>query len=225
MPNEIRVVHSGPPQAPVVILLSAEPGEQDDLCALLSGRAFSLVSIAVPDWNADLSPWPAPRAFPKGEDFAGRADAFLQRLLQKTLPEAEASLGFSPCVRLLVGYSLSGLFALYALAKTGRFDGVASASGSLWYDGFLDFFERALPGLSPRPVYLSLGDREAHTKNARLAQVLSCTRRAHSLLLQAGFPSVLELNPGSHFVDYAKRMARAVSWLLDQASLQAEGAR
>lgn len=225
MTNETRVVRSGPPQAPVVFLLSAEPREDDALCSALPGRAFSLVSLFVPDWNADLSPWPAPRAFPKGEDFAGRADAFLQRLLQRVLPEAEASLGFSPCVRLLAGYSLSGLFALYALMKTGLFDGVASASGSLWYDGFLDRFARALPGLSPRPVYLSLGDREARTKNARLAQVLSCTERAHSLLLQSGFPSVFELNPGNHFVDYAPRMARAVSWLLDQAALQAEGAR
>ena len=151
MPNETHVVHSGPPRAPVVFLLSAEPGAQDALCALLSGRAFSLVSVAVPDWNADLSPWPAPRAFPKGEDFAGRADAFLQSLLQKALPEAEASLGFSPGVRLLAGYSLSGLFALYALTKTGRFDGVASASGSLWYDGFLDFFERSLPAFRRGP--------------------------------------------------------------------------
>lgn len=224
MQNNARLTHLGPSKAPVVYLLSDGPGEDGALCSALSGRAYSLVSVAVPDWNAALSPWPAPRAFPKGEDFGGRSGAFLRDLQQKILPEAEASLGFSPGVRLLAGYSLAGLFALYALTKTDCFSGIACVSGSLWYDGFLEFFEQALPGLSPRPVYLSLGEREAHTKNARLAQVLSCTQRAHSLLLQAGFPSVFQLNPGNHFVDFAPRMARAVSWLLDQAGSQVQGA-
>ena len=37
----------------------------------------------------------------------------------------------------IAGYSLAGLFALYALYKTDAFTRVASMSGSLWFPGIM----------------------------------------------------------------------------------------
>ena len=202
--------------SPVVYLLTAVPEADESICRLVIGRPFSLVSVAVPDWNADLSPWPAPRAFRKGEDFAGGADGFLHALISGALPQAEARLGFTPQRRMLAGYSLSGLFALYAMTKTDLFQAYASVSGALWYDGFLAYLGSVLPTLPPCPVYLSLGDLEARTKNARLAQVQSCTEQTLALFKNAGFPSTFELNPGNHFADYERRMAKALAWLLSR---------
>lgn len=203
--------------SPVVYLLTAVPEADESICRLVVGRPFTFVSVAVPDWNADLSPWPATRAFRKGEDFTGRADGFLQALTSDILPQAEARLGFTPQRRVLAGYSLSGLFALYAMTKTDLFQAYASVSGALWYDGFLAYLGAVLPTLHPCPVYLSLGELEARTKNARLAQVQSCTEQTLELFKNAGFPSTFELNPGNHFIDYDRRMAKALTWLLSRA--------
>ena len=71
---------------PAVYLLTAVPEADEAICRRLFARAFSLVSVSVPDWNADLSPWPAPRAFRQGEDFAGQADVFLCTLIDSVQP-------------------------------------------------------------------------------------------------------------------------------------------
>ena len=58
----IEVLVRGAADAPAVFLLSGDPAREAGLRARLSERALSLVRLAVPDWNADLSPWPAPPA-------------------------------------------------------------------------------------------------------------------------------------------------------------------
>lgn len=58
----IEVLVRGAADAPAVFLLSGDPAREAGLRARLSERALSLVRLSVPDWNADLSPWPAPPA-------------------------------------------------------------------------------------------------------------------------------------------------------------------
>ena len=52
----IEVLVRGAADAPAVFLLSGDPAREAGMCARLSGCALSLVCLAVPDWNADLSP-------------------------------------------------------------------------------------------------------------------------------------------------------------------------
>lgn len=210
----IEVLVRGAADAPAVFLLSGDPAREAGLRARLSERALSLVRLSVPDWNADLSPWPAPPAFARGDAFTGRAGAFLEALCTDALPRAFDALGFAPAQRALAGCSLAGLFSLYAMTRAAPFDAYASVSGSLWFDGFLPYMEAELPSLPPRPVYLSLGEREAHTRNARLSQVQACTERLYALLLARGFPAALRLHPGGHFQDGEARMAAAIEWTL-----------
>ncbi|MCO7110734.1 alpha/beta hydrolase-fold protein [Gemmiger formicilis] len=66
------------------------------------------------------------------------------------------------CKVILGGYSLSGLFALWAATQTNALYGTAAASPSVWFPGWLEY-EAAHP-IQTRRVYLSLGDREEHTK-------------------------------------------------------------
>ena len=47
---------------------------------------FSLVAISDLDWNRDMAPWDSPAAFKKGEAFTGRADNYLQLLVEKIIP-------------------------------------------------------------------------------------------------------------------------------------------
>ena len=94
---------------------------------------FSVLGISDFDWNEMLSPWPAEKIFKKGDDFAGRADEMLAWILS----QEELTGSWEEII--IAGYSLAGLFALYACTKTDRFTGCASVSGSLWFPGFAEY--------------------------------------------------------------------------------------
>ena len=172
----------------------------------------AVVSVEVPDWNRDLSPWKAERVFRKGSDFAGGAEEFLRKLTE-TITEAEKTLGFPPEFRGIAGYSLAGLFAVWALYRTDWFDRAASMSGSLWFDGFTDFMEEHCPENVPAKVYLSVGEREKQTKNVRMAQVEACTMRAAEIFRQYGSDIRTEQNPGGHFDEVPDRIERGLRWI------------
>ena len=99
---------------------------------------FTLVTVSGLNWEAELSPWAAGNLFKYSEMFTGGADIYLQFLTQQVLPQAETGLN-GILWRGLAGYSLAGLFTVYALYKTDLFSRAASMSGSLWYPGFKDF--------------------------------------------------------------------------------------
>lgn len=199
------------PAAPVFYTVS----EADDGRALFTSLPAprpTLICIGGVDWDRDLSPWPAQRAFRGGEDFSGGADVFLHTLLTQLIPAAEESL--SPAWRAVFGYSLAGLFSLWAMTKTDAFRRCASVSGSLWFDGFTAYLS-AHPLLGqPTKVYLSLGDREEKAKNPRMQRVRIATEQAKTILQNQGVPCAFELNPGGHFQDVLERQRRAVLSLL-----------
>ena len=64
-------------------------------------------------------------------------------------------------------------------------------------------------------VYLSLGDREEHTKNQPMAAVDDNIRALHSALTQRGKDCRLEWNAGGHFKDANLRTARAFAWTME----------
>lgn len=190
------------------------PGDEEQAEAVFACLTRPTALLSVPaDWNRDLSPWPAERAFRNGEDFTGGAADFLHRLLEEDVPRAQAVLPGS--ARLCIaGYSLAGLFALWAAMTTDAFSGAASMSGSLWFDGFTDWAK-------PRAchagwVYLSVGDREAKTRNPRMAPVERCTRDTAQQLAQMGIACHFALEPGGHFDDVSGRIARGIDWLTGQ---------
>ena len=178
-----------------------------------SGSGLRVAAFPCADWNADLSPWPAEKAFKKGEDFSGRGGAYLQALLAFSA-EWECSMPEAPEKRFLAGYSLAGLFSLWTLYQTDRFDGAASASGSLWYPGWLDYIAQRRP-VRHAAFSLSLGDKEEHTKNPVMARVGDATRETCRLLKAQGYPVTLAWNAGGHFADEQLRTVKAVQALLN----------
>lgn len=67
------------------------------------------------------------------------------------------------------GYSLAGLFALWAAYQTDVFSDVAAASPSMWFPGFTGYMEEH--DIKSRMVYLSLGDKEPKACNPVMATV------------------------------------------------------
>lgn len=177
---------------------------------------FTLVTISGLNWEAELSPWAAGNLFKYSEMFTGGADAYLKTLTDEIMPQAEALLSGKIAWRGLSGYSLAGLFTVYALYKTGLFSRAASMSGSLWYPGFKDFALAHNTAKLPQYLYFSLGDKEARARNQYLKTVQQCTEELAAHYKSLGIDTFYELNPGGHYRDIIKRSAAGIKWLLTQ---------
>lgn len=176
---------------------------------------FTLVTVSVLNWEAELSPWTAGNLFKYSEMFTGGANTYLQFLTQQVLPQAEAGLN-GILWRGLAGYSLAGLFTLYALYKTDLFSRAASMSGSLWYPGFKGFALQSALCKTPQHLYFSLGDKEARARNQYLKTVQQCTEELAAHYHSLGINTCYELNPGGHYRNIIKRSAAGIKWLLTQ---------
>lgn len=176
---------------------------------------FTLVTVSGLNWEAELSPWAAGNLFKYSEMFTGGADVYLQFLTQQVLPQAEAGLN-RILWRGLTGYSLAGLFTVYALYKTDLFSRAASMSGSLWYPGFKDFALQSTLCIAPQHLYLSLGDKEARARNQYLKTVQQCTEELAAHYRSLGINTCYELNPGGHYRNIISRSAAGIKWLLTQ---------
>ena len=185
--------------------------EVAEVIRLTGGTGFTLAAFRVHDWNADLSPWEAPPVF-GSEGFAGGAEKTLSYVIDELIP---ALTGGRDVKIYIGGYSLAGLFALWAACQTDRFKGVAAASPSIWFPGFLDYFKTVTPHTGY--VYLSLGDKEEKTRNSVMAQSGLRIREAYGCLKERGMECTLEWNPGNHFQDAEKRTARAFAWLMEKS--------
>ena len=187
--------------------LSLIEQEVEFIRELSGGQDFGLKAVKVNDWNKDLSPWPAPAVF-GNEDFGEGAAETLAFLLNNVVPAGKAP----GAKTFLGGYSLAGLFALWAGFQTDRFDGIAAASPSIWLPGFVEYMRGNK--MRPRAVYLSLGDREERTRNPVMSQVGNAIRQGCDVLQAAGVECVLEWNKGNHFKDADLRTAKAFAWLM-----------
>ena len=174
---------------------------------------WTLISLETVDWNAELSPWPGKAVFRGQADFAGGAPQFLAEL-EWIVSKVERRVEIQPARRFLMGYSMAGLFAVYAGMRSDCFQGVASVSGSLWYEGFLDWM-RAAP-MVPEYAYCSVGDRERMGRNPAFRSIEEKTQEAAEILTCRGARTRFEKRPGGHFDDPAGSLVRAVRWILEE---------
>jgi Predicted hydrolase of the alpha/beta superfamily len=184
--------------------------EEADSIARRLSEICTLITVDGVDWNRELSPWKAEKVFRGEEDFAREADQYLKELTGQILPAAETAAGIHPFKRVIAGYSMAGLFAVYALFCSNVFCGAATVSGSLWYDGFCNFAERNQPVRIPEAMYFSVGDREHLARNSRMAAVEERTKRMAELFCALGVPTIFERRPGGHFVDVEGRTEKGI---------------
>lgn len=190
-------------------------GDAEEIIRRLANLRAAVVSVEGFNWNKDLSPWPAKAVF-GNEDFGGEADAFLGILTEELIPAAEQATDIEPVWRGIAGYSLAGLFAVYAVYKSSLFTRAASVSGSVWFDGWMRFAEDTPLAAKVTRAYFSVGAKEKKTRNVRMQPVEENTRRMCGLFRSRGAESIFVLNPGNHFVDADQRMADALEYLAEQ---------
>ena len=77
-------------------------------------------------------------------------------------------------------------------------------------------FEQRHP-MQVQHIYLSLGDKEEHTKYAVMAVVGDNIRVLHSRLIERGADCTLEWNSGGHFKNADLRTAKAFRWVMEES--------
>ena len=174
----------------------------------------SLLIVSNLNWDHDMSPWPCDPITKNDPPCTGGADDYLRLLLTRILPEAKSMLSGRPRFIGIAGYSLAGLFALYAMYRCDAFDRAASMSGSLWFPDFREFVLTHNFPKRPERIYLSLGDQEARTRNVCLRTVQDNTEKIVAHFEQLGLDVTWELNPGNHFRDAALRSAKGIKAIL-----------
>lgn len=180
---------------------------------------LALVAVGGIAWERDMTPWPAEPATRNEPPYEGGAPAYLQKLEDSIVPAAEERLteaGVDAAWRGIAGYSLAGLFSLWSFWQTDAFTRAASASGSLWYEGWLDYAAGHEPARVPERAYLSLGSKEHRTPNRLMRKVRDATGATEALLAERGAQTTFELNPGNHFAQTDLRMARGIAWLCER---------
>lgn len=177
----------------------------------LTKYPFILAAFEITDWNSELSPWNAPPVFGT-EPFGNCAGETLDYLENTLIPELKGRFG-SDLPIILGGYSLAGLFSLWAAYTSERFNSVAAVSPSVWFPDWLDFIDSHSP--CAKNIYLSLGKKEGKTRNRTMAVVGDNIRRQYEILKENGVNCVLEWNEGNHFSEPEVRMAKGFAWCIN----------
>lgn len=162
---------------------------------------FRFIAVHVDRWFDELAPWPAPPVFGKTPFGSGAAKTLdsLRQIVTEEQQRLPASVE-APIKVIIGGYSLAGLFALWAGYQPNQpFDAVVAASPSVWYQDWLGYAAAHQP--QSGAFYLSLGDREERSRTPILTTIASAIRHQQQLLEQAHVVNTLEWNPGNHFQD------------------------
>ena len=169
---------------------------------------FLLVTVTVPEWNADCSPWPAKEKFRGSETFIGHGAELLHYLQDEVMKSLGESYTY-----FLGGYSMGGLFSLWAATQTDRFQGIIAASPSVWYPAWDDYMETHT--LLTKRVYFSLGKKEAGGGNSIFASVGTRIMQQYALAAETVGKEncTLVWNEGNHFHQVTKRIEDAVRWM------------
>lgn len=206
------------PKAPIIYLLAHQIDPM--LLSLLQEKQlppFSLACIRISEakWNTLLAPWDTPKNFPKYLRCQGGAPDFLKTLVEDLVPQIQAHLSHLCGLQTIAGYSLAGLFSVFAMCQWDQLVGVCAVSGSFWYPDFQTWFLAHLPTNLPLCVYFSTSEKEWDSTNSRLSSLKSTIETMEKSLDKKGVKTICQINSGNHFQNATLRLATGIEWMLN----------
>lgn len=170
-----------------------------------------MVNIPLDRWNNDLTPWPEPPEAKGFEPFGGDASSFLNILLTQIVPECEKHIPTDE--RILMGVSLAGLFTLWQWMDCDAFHSISCLSGSFWYEGFMDWFEKHTIPAKKGAAYFLLGVDEPRAKVKAYQSVGRNTQLIVERLKSSGVTTHFDSVPGNHFSAPLLRAEKALAYI------------
>lgn len=208
----VQIVAGDPNSSNVIVRLVGE--HEKELIAeetktleneILSG-GWCMIAIPVSDWEKEMAP------------FNEGANATLQNIINIILPKFELAYPDIERSYIIAGYSLAGLFALWASYQTDKFKSVAAVSPSVWYPEWIQYADTHK--CKSGKVYLSLGKKEHKTRNRMMATVKDNIELQKDILIRQGIDVTLDWNEGNHFTDVTKRMVKGEASVLTLVNQQ-----
>ena len=213
--DDMRVVaDSMGADAPIVYVVDS-PEHPLALDGAAKGIAATVVSVPVRNWNDALTPWPAAGLYRGEPDFGGGAHRTLDELLDRAIPSFEAAAGLLPRRRAICGYSLGGLFSLHAFVRCETFGACACVSGSVWYEGWVDYLRDLDCDLLGRFAYLSVGTKEKRASRPLLKRVERNMEECVRILKGRGCKVRYVTGPGNHFAHVGERLGLGLAELAE----------
>lgn len=209
--KSITLYPASPKNSPLVVF-NTHSGDGEEIMQELrriTDTDISLLVVSDLNWNLDMTPWECPSL--KSDAPTGGANEYLHILISQIIPAAKKFITGEPALTCIAGYSLAGLFALYALYKCDVFDRAASMSGSLWFPDFTEFVNTQNMLRRPDRIYISLGDKEAKTRHPLMKTVRDKTEFIAEHYHELGIDVTFEMNPGNHFRDVNLRCAKGIA--------------
>ena len=200
-------------EAPVVYVVDL-PEHPFDVATAAVGLRATVIRVPVCNWNDSLTPWPAAGLRPDAPAFGGHAPETFAELAGVVIPEAEVARGLAPERRAICGYSLGGLFSLYAFAREGSpFAACACLSGSVWYEGWVNYLRRTCPDGAGRYVYFSIGKKERRAGAPIMRTVQEDLEACAAVLRERGCAVDLVVGPGNHMQHHTERLTAGLKAL------------
>lgn len=200
----------GEPKAVFMMFLDAMKMEEtlEEIISATETEDYAVVAVSIDSWSNELSPWAMETS---NMSFKGNGQETLDYIGNILVPYIFDSYGSLPIYA--AGYSLAGLFSLYVYANNRNISGFLSASGSMWYKDAKKLFDYRKKCQND-VIYISLGDKEAKTGNPVMRQVLVKTEELVNTLKKNEAKVVFEMNPGGHFNEPSKRLAKGIDSII-----------
>jgi len=191
------------------------PEHPFDLPTATASLSANVVMVPVRHWNDALTPWPAAGLYRGEPNFGGNAQVTLRELVDQAIPAIDKDAGLAPSARAICGYSLGGLFALYAFVHTNVFAASACLSGSVWYEGWVDHLRGLDLQLNDHFAYLSVGTKEKRAARPLLQGVQRNMEECAAILRERGCEVRYQTGPGNHMQHVDERFAAGLGALDD----------
>ncbi len=217
--REVRIFTCKDKNAPIIYINNFfEQGEEIlQKCSEIDCPPFTMVSISHLRWDEDLSPWPHLPVISPDDDFTGGADNYCKWMINELIPKVLEKIDYNPKCRIIAGYSMGGLFALFTPYLTDYFSAIMAASGSVWYPGFLNYVKTHPFNKKnkPKAIYLSVGNLETFADNPVVSQTHKIMKELLAYYQSVGIDSIFQLNKGNHYHQPNLRMAKGIKWILE----------
>ena len=176
-------------------------------------RTCNIVKVVVHEWSDSLTPWPASGIYRGEPDFKGEAAITLTELIEEAIPAIEQAEGFSPTKRAICGYSLGGLFSLYAFTHANVFSACGCLSGSVWYENWVEHLRGLDFNGTSKFAFLSIGSKEKHAAPRILHHVQADMEECTNILREHGCETECSVGPGNHMSFTKERFDAGLSAL------------
>lgn len=170
-----------------------------------TSKEHCVMAVPVNDWNYEMTPWGEDSSINSGAN--EKLDSILEAITEYEKDNYSAIRKY-----ILVGYSLAGLFCLWASYQTDKFDVIVAVSPSVWYPNWIEY--AAKHECKASKVYLSLGKKEHKTRNILMSTVSDKIKKQYELISSQQIETCLEWNEGNHFTDVSNRILKGVLYYI-----------